>query len=193
MKNQLTEEIKADLNSSVEVLKAGGLVIFPSNVGWLIGCDAVNLNAVSKLTEYVRAFVQNDITVLIDNASKLNAYVVEVPDLAWDLFELSEKPLTISFDSYKNLANNLLSHTKFLGLQVVNESFAHYLCFRYRNPIASCLLGDGLGVFDFSKIQLSIISTADYVVSSYRTAIINNVSSSIIKLSEGNLIEIIKR
>ena len=98
-----------DIRKAVETLKKGGLILYPTDTIWGIGCDATNEEAVKRVYELKQRIDNKSMLVLMDNPAMLQAYVQEVPDIAWDLMELADKPLTIIYDGAKNLAPNLVA------------------------------------------------------------------------------------
>jgi len=126
------EDVKDDLKRAVEILRSGGVILYPADSGWGLGCDATNKNAVEKIVRIKKSEAKNTMIVLLDNASRLQAYVNEVPDMAWDLIDLTEKPLTILFENAKNLPDNVVSVDKSVAIRVTNEYFSNSLCSRFR-------------------------------------------------------------
>ena len=98
----MTEDIK----KACEVMAAGGIILYPTDTIWGIGCDATNEKAVQRVYELKRRTDNKAMLVLMDSEAKLDRYVSDVPDIAWDLISVSDKPLTIIYSSAKNLATN---------------------------------------------------------------------------------------
>jgi L-threonylcarbamoyladenylate synthase len=186
----MQEEIKR----TIEVLRAGGVILYPTDTVWGIGCDATNKEAVKKIFDIKKRVDTKAMLVLIDSSAKLQAYVEEVPDMAWDLIELTEKPLTIIYPDAKNLADNLIADDKSIGIRVTKEEFSKKLCSQFRNPIVSTsanLSGEPTPA-NFSQISDSIKTAVDYVVNYRQNDVSQPKPSSIIKLGKGNLIQIIR-
>src|SRR5690554_5245579 len=104
-----------DIQKAIEVLKKGGLILYPTDTIWGIGCDATNEEAVKRVYELKQRVDSKSMLVLVDTPAVLQAYVQEVPDIAWDLIELTDKPLTIIYDGAKNLASNLVAPDGSIG------------------------------------------------------------------------------
>ena len=189
--NQLQEDIKR----SIEVLRAGGVILYPTDTIWGLGCDATNELAVKRIYEIKKRADAKAMLTLIDSPAKLQAYVAEIPDMAWDLIELSEKPLTIIYPEAKNLALNLLAEDKSIGIRVTSEIFSKSLCERFRKPIVSTSanISGEPAPQNFTQISNEIKSAADYIVSFRQEEKILPMPSSIIKLGAGNLIQIIRK
>lgn len=186
----MNEEIK----KAIEVLHAGGVVLYPTDTIWGLGCDATNEVAVEKIYRIKKRMETKSMLVLIDSPAKLNAYVSEIPEIAWELIELSEKPLTIIYPTAKKLAKNLISEDKTIGIRVTKEEFSKKLCERFRKPIVSTsanISGEKSPAF-FDEISEEIKMAVDYVVNYKQKDKTPSKPSSIIKLGVGNLIEIIR-
>jgi len=126
----MTEDIK----KACEVMAAGGIILYPTDTIWGIGCDATNEKAVQRVYELKRRADNKAMLVLMDSEAKLDRYVSDVPDIAWDLISVSDKPLTIIYSSAKNLATNLLGADGSVGIRITNEEFSKKLCERFRKP-----------------------------------------------------------
>ncbi|MDO4757453.1 MAG: Sua5/YciO/YrdC/YwlC family protein, partial [Parabacteroides sp.] len=120
-----------DIQKACEVLQAGGLILYPTDTIWGIGCDATNEEAVRKVYELKKRIDNKAVLVLTDSTAKLNMYVSDVPDIAWDLIEVADKPLTIIYAHAKNLASNLLGEDGSIGIRVTDEAFSRRLCERF--------------------------------------------------------------
>lgn len=187
-------DFREDINKALETLRNGGTILFPTDTIWAIGCDATNQGAVQKILD-IKGNSESPLCALIDNPAKLQSYLDEVPDMAWDLIELSEKPLTIIYPNAKNLASNLTEKDKSVGLRVTNETFSKNLCNRFRNPIAiiTAQSGNGEVPTSFSSISEKVKCAVDYIVSFRQNEYTGHDQSSLIKLGKGNIIEIIRK
>jgi len=186
----MQEEIK----KIVEVLRAGGVILYPTDTVWGLGCDATNENAVKRIFEIKKRADTKAMLVLIDNPAKLQSYVEEVPDMAWDLIELSEKPLTIIYPQAKNLAKNLIAEDKTIGIRVTKETFSRNLCAQFRKPIVSTSanVSGNATPSNFSQITDEIKSAVDYVVNFRQDDVSKPNPSSIIKLGKGGLFQLVR-
>jgi L-threonylcarbamoyladenylate synthase len=126
-----------DLKKAVEVLQNGGLILYPTDTIWGIGCDATNVEAVKKVYALKKREDSKSMLVLVENEVRLNSYVQEVPEIAFDLIALSDKPLTIIYPKGKNLAGNLLAEDGSIGIRVTKEAFSCALCQKFRKPVVS--------------------------------------------------------
>jgi len=186
----MQEEIK----KIVEVLRAGGVILYPTDTVWGLGCDATNEKAVKRIFDIKKRADAKAMLVLIDNPAKLQSYVEEVPDMAWDLIELSEKPLTIIYPLAKNLAKNLIAPDKTIGIRVTKETFSRNLCAQFRNPIVSTSanISGSTTPANFTQVTEEIKSAVDYIVKFRQDDLSTPKPSSIIKLGQGNLFQLIR-
>ncbi len=184
-----------DIKKAIEVLKSGGIILYPTDTVWGIGCDATNEEAVKKIYELKQRDDSKSMLILLDNPSKLQTYVQDVADIAWDLIDLTDKPLTIIFDGAKNLATNLIAEDGSIGIRVTSELFSRELCKQFRKPIVSTsanISGEPTPKL-FSNISDSIINGVDYVVNYRRKENKAGEPSGILKLGKDGTIKIIRK
>ncbi|HNX89230.1 MAG TPA: L-threonylcarbamoyladenylate synthase [Paludibacteraceae bacterium] len=184
-----------EIKKTIEVLRNGGVILYPTDTIWGLGCDATNPDAVQKVYEIKKRAETKSMLVLVDSPAKLPAYVDEIPDMAWDLIELTTKPLTIIYPGAKNLASNLISADKTIGIRVTSEAFSKKLCEMFRKPIVSTsanISGEKSPAF-FSEITDEVKNAVDYIVNIRQDDTTPANASSIIKLGIGNQIEIIRQ
>ncbi len=155
-----------DLKNALEVLKSGGIILYPTDTVWGLGCDATNADAVAKIYKLKGRPTTKQMLVLIDSPARLSAYLREVPPLAWDLTDLSTKPLTIIYPGARNIAQALISPEGNIGIRVTQELFSQALCARLRKPVVSTSanLSNKPTPRIFSEIEKVIINGVDYVV-----------------------------
>lgn len=187
-------DMQEEIKKAVEVLRSGGIILYPTDTVWGLGCDATNEAAVRKVFEIKNREDVKAMLVLVDNAAKIQTYVDEVPDMAWDLIEFAEKPLTIIYPEAKNLASNLVGEDKSIGIRVTRETFSKRLCEQFRKPIVSTSanISGERTPSNFSEISDEIKSKVDYVVNFRQDESVKPKPSSIIKLGKGNLFEMIR-
>lgn len=186
--------LKGDISNCLKVLQEGGVILYPTDTVWGLGCDATNAKAVEKLYQLKKRSDAKSMLVLVDCAGRIQNYITEMPDIAWDLIEVSNKPLTIVYPNAKNLAHNLLAEDKSVGIRVTNESFSHQLCARFRKPIVSTsanISGQPTPLF-FEEVTDEIKTACDYVVLFRQTDKEKKEPSNIIKLNADGSIQIIR-
>ena len=184
-----------DLIKAIEVLKQGGIILYPTDTIWGLGCDATNEDAVEKLYAIKQRDKSKSMLILMDNPAKLQTYIKDVPEIAWDLIDLADKPLTIIFNGAKNLAPNLINNDGSIGIRITSENFSRDLCMRFRKPIVSTSanITGQTAPQNFNQIDPEIIDLVDYVVEYRQNEMFKQTPSSIIKLAANGNIEIIRK
>jgi L-threonylcarbamoyladenylate synthase len=187
----MNEEIK----KACQVMREGGVILYPTDTIWGIGCDATNEEAVRRVYEIKRRADSKAMLVLVDSAVKVDFYVQDVPEVAWDLIELADKPLTIIYSGARNLAPNLLAEDGSVGIRVTGEEFSKRLCQQFRKAIVSTSanVSGQPSPQNFSEISDEIKAAVDYIVDYRREETTQAKPSSIIKLDKGGVIKIIRQ
>lgn len=173
----------------------GGVILYPTDTIWGIGCDATNEEAVRKVYEIKKRIDSKAMLVLVDSSVKVDFYVSDVPEIAWDLIDLADKPLTIIYSDARNLAPNLLAEDGSVGIRVTTEKFSHQLCQRFRKAIVSTSanISGQPSPGNFSEISEEIKSAVDYIVTYRQDDRSHPSPSGIIKLEKGGVIKIIRK
>lgn len=191
------EEIKyerEDMAQALEVLKKGGIILYPTDTIWGIGCDATNEEAVKKIYDLKQRSDAKSMLVLVGSEGELQRNVEEVPEAAWMLIETAVNPITIIYDRPKGIARNLLAGDGSAGIRITSEVFSRTLCNRLRHPIVSTsanISGKKTPV-TFSEIDEDIKKGVDYIVRFRQNDISRHKSSNIIKVSDSGIIKIIR-
>jgi len=187
------EDFRTDVKNALLVLKQGGTILYPSDTIWGIGCDATNENAVKKINKIKGS--SKSMLVLTDSANMLYSYIDTIPDIAFQLIEVSEKPLTIIYPKAKNLANNILGNDGSIGIRIVNDDFCKELIRQLRKPLVSTSanLSTSKTPQFFDEIDDTILSSVDYTVKWKQDDIFKSKPSSIIKIGFGGEIKIIRK
>ena len=187
----MNEEIK----KACQVMREGGVILYPTDTIWGIGCDATNEEAVRRVYEIKRRADSKAMLVLVDSAVKVDFYVQDVPEVAWDLIEVADKPLTIIYSGARNLAPNLLAEDGSVGIRVTGEEFSKRLCQQFRKAIVSTSanVSGQPSQKNFSEISEEIKAAVDYIVDYRREETTQAKPSSIIKLDKGGVIKIIRQ
>jgi L-threonylcarbamoyladenylate synthase len=184
-----------DINVAVQVIKKGGVILYPTDTIWGIGCDATNPEAVDKIYAIKQRSDARSMLVLLDDAAGLERYLQEVPEIAWDMIELSDEPLTIIFPGAKNLAKNLVPPDGTIGIRVVRDEFCRNLIRQFRKPIVSTSanISGKSWPENFDAIDPVILQHVDYTVKWRQEDHTRGKPSSIIKLGIQGEIEIIRK
>ncbi len=175
-------------------MAAGGLILYPTDTIWGIGCDATNEEAVRRVYELKRRSDHKAMLLLMDSSAKLNYYVQEVPDVAWDLIELADSPLTVIYSGARNVAPNLLAEDGSVGIRITQEEFSHKLCERFRKPLVSTSanVSGEPSPANFNEISETIKAGVDYIVRYRQDDLRKAAPSHIIKLGARGLVKIIR-
>ena len=175
-------------------MREGGVILYPTDTIWGIGCDATNEDAVRRVYEIRQRQDSKAMLVLVDSSVKVDFYVRDVPEVAWDLIDLADKPLTIIYSGARNLAANLLAEDGSVGIRVTNEDFSKRLCQQFRKAIVSTSanISGQPSPKNFSEISEEVKSAVDYIVGYRQEEMSNPKPSSIIKLDKGGVIKIIR-
>jgi L-threonylcarbamoyladenylate synthase len=177
--------MKAEIEKALEVLRSGGVILYPTDTIWGIGCDATNSEAVDKIFRLK----------LLDTPNKLESYVSEVPSIAYDLIEYAEKPLTIIYSGAKNLAANVIHEDGSVGIRIVKHQFCEQLISRFRRPIVSTSanISGNPSPGSFSDISSEVINNVDYVVNLQQNELSASPPSTIMKLAPDGQFTFIRR
>jgi L-threonylcarbamoyladenylate synthase len=187
--------MQQDINNALHVLQKGGIILYPTDTIWGIGCDATNEEAVAKVYKIKQRQESKSLIILLDDAGLLNYYLDRVPPVASQLIEVADKPLTIVYPGAKNLAPNVIADDGTVAIRIVKEKFCHELIKRFNNPIVSTSanISGTKSPSGFAEIDVLIKQNVDYVVSHKQNQSPKQAKpSSIIKLWLNNEFEIIR-
>ncbi|TLP80383.1 L-threonylcarbamoyladenylate synthase [Maribacter sp. ACAM166] len=185
----MTEEI----NKCIDVLENGGLILYPTDTVWGIGCDATNEAAVEKVFKLKQRDDNKALICLVANDAMLEKHVEAVPDLAYDIIDLSSKPTTIIYDKPRKVAKNLIAADDTLAIRVAQDKFCKYLIGKFKKPIVSTSANISRSPTpkSFQNIDKAILSGVDYVVNLQQDKQ-NEFASSIIRLANDGTVKIIR-
>lgn len=186
---------KQDIKNAVEVMKNGGVILYPTDTVWGIGCDATNPEAVAKVYKIKHRDDSKALICLVDSDCRMQRYVRNVPEVAWDIIDLATKPTTLILDNAVNLAPNLIAEDGSIAMRITNEPFSKELCFRFQKPVVSTsanISGEETAQ-NYRDISEEIIAAVDYVCEARRNEHKPQTPSSIIKLTEDSTVTIIRK
>ena len=194
MNMKLDEVAREEIKKACQVLNQGGVILYPTDTVWGIGCDATNPEAVKKVYDIKQRVDSKAMLVLVNNEVKVDFYVSDAPEVAWSLIELATKPLTIIYDNARNLAPNLLAEDGSVGIRVTQELFSKELCFRFRKAIVSTSanISGQPSPASFAEISEEVKQAVDYIVGYRQDEKAGAKPSSIIKLGKGGAVKIIR-
>ncbi len=190
------EDFRDEIKKCIEVLRSGGIILYPTDTIWGIGCDATNEAAVSKIYELKKRNEEKSMIALVANEWMLEQYVKEIPKAALDFIEYVEKPLTIIYPDALNLAKNLINTDGTIGIRITRDPFCKQLIQQFKKPIVSTSANvSGLpSPVSFKYIQEEILSGVDHVVDLRQHEMgQNNTPSTIIKVEMNGVFKIIRK
>ena len=184
----MNDKLKEEIRKTQEILKNGGVILYPTDTIWGLGCDATNAEAVKKRADH------KSMLVLLEDAGKIASYA-DVPDIALDLIEVTDKPTTIIYPNAKRLAANLIAEDGTIGIRITREEFTQSLLHRFNRPIVSTSanLSGATAPRFYDEISEEIRNAVDYIVDYRRNDHTPAAPSSIIKLGLGGEIQIIRK
>ena len=190
----MPKEWLEDIKKAVEVMQRGGIIVYPTDTIWGIGCDATNEESVKRIYDIKKRAEGKALVVLVDSEVKIESHIKEVPDVAWQLIEVAVRPLTLVLDGARGLASNLPASDGSVAIRLTNEAFSKELCRRMKRPLVSTSanISGEKAPGNFADISEEIKAAVDYVCTSRREEKGDGCASSIIKLCSDGQISIIR-
>lgn len=187
--------LQEDVKNAIEVMRKGGVILYPTDTIWGIGCDATNPDAVRKVYQIKQRDDSKALICLVDSDARLQRYVRHVPDVAWELLDAVVNPTTVILDNAVNLAPNLIGEDGSIAMRITKETFSHELCYRFQKPIVSTSanVSGEPAAQNYPDIDPTIIEAVDYVCWTRRQEHFPHKPSSIIKLGADGEVKIIRK
>ena len=187
-------DINTEIHNAFEVIKEGGIILYPTDTVWGIGCDATNPEAVAKIYKLKKRAETQSMIVLMNGEKMMYNVFKDIPEVAWQIMDLSENPTTLILDKPRNVAPNLVAADNTLGIRIVKEPFCFKLLERMRKPLVSTSanISGQPTPFSFAAISPEIIKGVDYVVNLQREKIAGK-PSTIIKLTNDAQVKVIRK
>lgn len=184
-----------DINQALEVLKNGGLILYPTDTIWGIGCDATNPKAIEKVFALKGRDKSKSMLILLHSDNQLASYVREIPEVAYELIETIERPMTIIYSGAKNLAENAIADDGTIGIRVVDHPFCQQLLQRFKKPIisTSANISGQPSATNFAEIADEIKNGVDYVVEYGQKEQSHGTPSIIMKLDPSGKFEFLRK
>lgn len=189
------KEIAEDIRQALETLRKGGIILYPTDTIWGIGCDASNEAAVRRIFELKQREDAKSMLCLVDSPDRMQRYARRIPDVAWDLIEYTERPLTLILDGAVNLAPSLIAEDGSVGIRVTKENISKELCYRFQKAIVSTsanISGEPSPAI-FGEIDKRIIEGVDYVMRSRQNDTKPSKPSQIMRLRADGQFEYIRK
>ncbi len=183
-----------DIKNAVETMRRGGVILYPTDTVWGIGCDATNAEAVARIYKIKRREESKAMICLVDSDRRISRYVRNVPDVAWDVMTLATQPTTVILDGASGLAPNLIASDGSIAIRITHEPFSQQLCYRMQKPIVSTsanVSGEPTAQ-NYRDISEEILSQVDYVCFTRRNEHLPHKPSGIIRLRPDGEVTIIR-
>ncbi|HLA56938.1 MAG TPA: L-threonylcarbamoyladenylate synthase [Flavobacterium sp.] len=187
-------DINQEVHNAFEVIKNGGIILYPTDTVWGIGCDATNVEAVAKIYALKKREESKSMIVLMNGEKMMYNVFKEIPEVAWQILDLSEKPTTLILDNPRNVAANIIASDKTLGVRLVKEPFCFKLMERMKKPLVSTsanISGEQTPIA-FKDISQEIVKGVDYVVNLNQDRLAGK-PSTIIKLTSDSQVKVIRK
>jgi len=186
--------METEIKNAFEVIKNGGIILYPTDTVWGIGCDATNPEAVAKIYALKQRAESHSLICLMNGEKMMYNVFAAIPEVAWQIIDLSEKPTTLILDKPRNVAANLIAQDQSLGIRIVKEPFCFKLMERMKKPLVSTSanISGQPTPNSFKEISQEIINGVDYVVNLNREKI-GGKPSTIIKLTNDSQVKVIRK
>jgi len=183
-----------DLRQSLKTLREGGVILYPTDTIWGLGCDATNSVAVEKIFRIKSRSETRSLIILVNGETMLERYVKNIPETAFQITGASDKPVTIIYPEGKNLAPGVCSDDGSVGIRICNDPFCNELISRFRKPIISTSANPSGSPTPshFGEIAEEIISVADYVVKHRQNDRQKQNASPVIKIDKNGVFKILR-
>ena len=186
--------MQSEINNALKILKQGGIILYPTDTIWGIGCDATNFDAIEKIYKLKQRNESKSLICLVSDLKMLNYYIQNIPKTAYDILKYANKPTTIIYDEPVRVSKNLIANDNTLAIRIVNDGFCNLLIKRLQKPIVSTSanISGQTTPKSFVKIDEQILKGVDYVVNLQHEK--NEAKpSSIIKLGNDGSVTIIRK
>ncbi len=181
------------MEKALEVLKKGGTILYPTDTIWGIGCDATNPEAIQKIFDIKKRDAHKSMIILVESEKRLQD-LVDVPEMAWEIIDLSEKPVTIVYENPRNLPKEILAEDGSIGIRLVKNDFCKKLISKLNKPLVSTSanLSGQKSPLQFSDISSEIVNSVDFAVEENRDLVSEFSGSSVIKIWSDNRIKVLR-
>lgn len=181
------------MQNLIDTLKSGGTILYPTDTIWGIGCDATNIEAINKIFEIKKREVSKSLIILVESRKRLQD-LVDVPEMAWEIMDLSEKPVTIIYDNPKGLPKELLAEDGSIGIRLVKDDYLKKLVGKLNKPLVSTSanLSGQKSPMKFSDISTEIINSVDAIAEENHDKISEYSGSSVIRMWNDGRIKILR-
>lgn len=194
MNEEEKQKFQQAIREAVQVLNRGGVILYPTDTVWGLGCDATNSEAVRRIFAIKRRADSKAMLSLTDAVGRVDYYFDRVPEIAWDLWEVADKPLTLILPRARNVAPELIAEDGTMGMRITHEAVSNALCARLRRPLVSTsanISGEPTARC-YADISEEVKQAVDYIIPLRQNEAHNPAPSGIIKVDDGGLIQVIR-
>ena len=186
--------MKTEINQCLHIMRSGGVILYPTDTVWGIGCDASNKNAVEKIYQLKKREESKALITLVNNEAMLERVVVDIPEIAWELIDVADRPLTIIYEKVKGIASNAIAENGSCSIRLVKNTFCESLISRFGKPITSTSanVSGKPTPKNFQEIDPFILKNVDYVVDVNFDNSQETKPSNIVELKNNGSIKIIR-
>ena len=190
----MTDGYRDDIKNALKVLRDGGVILYPTDTVWGLGCDATRAEAVRRIYDIKKRADSKSLIVLVNSVTMLSRYVDNPPDIALELSEMAEKPLTIVYDRGRGLAEGVTSDDGSVGVRICSDPFCDELLNAFRRPLVSTSanISGSKAPAIFDEISEEIKAAVDYVCVWRQDDRSRAAASSVIKISASGVIKILR-
>ena len=177
----------------IEILKSGGTILYPTDTIWGIGCDATNVEAINKIFEIKKRDQNKSMIILVESEKRLQD-IVEVPEMAWEIMELSEKPVTLIYDNPTGLPKEMLAEDGSIGIRLVKDLFLKKIITKMNKPLVSTSanFSGEKSPMKFSDISKEIVNAVDFVAEENQDKISEYSGSSVIRIWKDGRVKVLR-
>lgn len=190
----MDEDLKMEIDAAVKVLKEGGVILYPTDTVWGLGCDATNEKAVDRIYEIKHRSNSKSLITLVGDVDMLGKYVKVIPQIALELIEVNDRPMTIIYPGAISLAKNVIAEDGSVGIRIPQSEFCCQLSKRFGRAIVSTSanISSEPTPESFEDINAEILDAVDYTVDPCYEEGATTVSSQVIKVGLNGEIQIIR-
>jgi L-threonylcarbamoyladenylate synthase len=184
-----------DIKESLKILKQGGIILYPTDTIWGLGCDPTNEEAVNRIFKIKMRDENKSLIILVDGLTMIERYVADIPDIIYELAEVSDTPLTIIYPNGKNLAKGVCSEDGSIAIRICHDEFCNELITRFRKPLVSTSanFSGSPSPGNFLNIEKRLIEKVEFVVRYRQDDRVNGSASPVIKVNLDGTIKIIRK
>ena len=193
MPSAKTKKTKMDFTQPIEILKSGGTILYPTDTIWGIGCDATNIDAIKKIFDIKKRGQNKSLIILVESEKRLQD-IVDVPEVAWQIMDVSEKPVTIVYENPKNLPKEILAEDGSIGIRLIKDDYCKRLITKLNKPLVSTSanLSGQKSPMKYGDISDEIKNAVDYIVEENHDKVSKFSGSSVIKIWNNSQIKILR-